>query len=48
MRSLASLAGIALGGGVLLVGHRPGLARIRPWLALAAGAAAVVLAGWPT
>jgi len=49
-RVLASLAGIALAGialaaGVLRLDRRA--AGVGPWLALAAGAGAVVLAGWP-
>lgn len=47
LRVLASVAGVALALGVTAVGSRPSIRRILPWLALLAGAAAVVLAGWP-
>lgn len=48
VRVLASVAGVALASGVSIIGTRPALARVRPWAALAAGAAAAVLAGWPS
>lgn len=44
----ASLAGVAVAAMVGLVATRPAVGRALPWVALAAGAAAVVLAGWPS
>lgn len=47
LRLLTSVAGVLLTAGVVAAGRRAGVDRLRPWLAVAVGAAAVVLAGWP-
>lgn len=47
MRAATSLAGVAVALVVVRVGDRGRVGAGRPWLAVAAGAAAVVLAGWP-
>ena len=48
LRVLASVVAVVLAFGVTVVDARPAVARIRPWVALVAGLAAVVLAGWPS
>lgn len=44
----ASAVGVVLALAVGLASRRPAVGRLVPWAALAAGVAAVVLAGWPT
>lgn len=44
----ASAVGIAVAFAFGVAARRPPIGRAAPWVALAAGAAAVVLAGWPS
>lgn len=48
VRVLASVLAVVVALGVAVAGTRGAFARVRPWAALAAGAVAVVLAGWPS
>lgn len=48
VRVLASVLAVVAALGVTVAGTSEAFARLRPWAALAAGAVAVVLAGWPS
>lgn len=48
VRALASVVAVVLAFGVTVTDARPAVARVRPWAAVLAGLAAVVLAGWPS
>jgi hypothetical protein len=44
----ASVVGVGVAFAFGVAARRPPLGRVAPWIALAAGAVAVVLAGWPS
>lgn len=48
VRVATSVAGVVLAAAVVRVGGAGRPARVRPWAAVVAGVAAVVLAGWPS